>query len=327
MRRVLTGLAFAVVSSGAVGCGARTGLIVDPPVDASAPVDAGVDVSDEPALDAGRDASVEDAGHERDAEIEDAGHDVPTIDAAKDVTVVDECPDAGSTLVYVVTETNQLLSFYPPLATFRTIGTIACPAAAGATPFSMAVERAGTAYVLFSDGELFRVSTADASCRPTSFVAGQSAFSQFGMGFAADVAGGGETLFIGGTTTSSLGTIDTTTMKVSPIAPFDPPLDGPELTGTSDGRLYGFYVRAGQPGTFIGEIDKRTAKLVAEDALPNLDRGQAWAFAAWGGDFWLFVAPGSTSEVHRLETATGKLSVVTGLGSRIVGAGVSTCAP
>ena len=42
--------------------------------------------------------------------------------------VRNDCPDAAATLVYVITTDNELFSFYPPDASFRLIGRIACPA-------------------------------------------------------------------------------------------------------------------------------------------------------------------------------------------------------
>src|SRR6185503_15224882 len=97
--------------------------------------------------------------------------------------VINTCEDAGVTYIYVMTEENQLLSFYPPTLGFTGIGKIDCPADPGATPFSMAVDRAGIAYVVFNDGELFRVSTLTASCKPTGFTINQNGFpTVFGMG-------------------------------------------------------------------------------------------------------------------------------------------------
>ena len=94
---------------------------------------------------------------------------LPPIDVSPPVDVANDCPDAGSTLVYVITYQNALMSFYPPTGTFKRIGTITCPTVPANTPYSMAVDRLGIAYVVFSDGELFRVSTADASGQATSF--------------------------------------------------------------------------------------------------------------------------------------------------------------
>src|ERR1019366_5873324 len=101
-------------------CGARTGLYV--------PVDQDVAVVP-------------------DAKGEDA---LPPIDVFLPPDAPNACPDAGSTLVYVITSQNVLLSFYPPTAAFTTIGTIACPVTPVDTPFSMAVDHNGVAYVAFA---------------------------------------------------------------------------------------------------------------------------------------------------------------------------------
>jgi hypothetical protein len=61
----------------------------------------------------------------------------------------------------------------------------------------MAIDRNATAWVLYDSGQLFKVSTSDASCTPTSFAAGQQGLYNFGMGFASNSAGSSdETLFI-----------------------------------------------------------------------------------------------------------------------------------
>ena len=131
-----------------------------------------------------------------DATVVDA---LPPIDALppRDADQTD-CPDADATLVYVVTDQNELFSFFPPSGTFKQIGRLVCPAPDGTTPFSMAVDRQGVAYVVFNDGRLYRVSTATAACVSTSFRVGQQGFSTFGMGFATDQAGPTERLFIAG---------------------------------------------------------------------------------------------------------------------------------
>ena len=178
---------FASIVLFVAACGSRTGLLVPLPGD-----DAGI-----------VDAAAENVIHHYDAQEEDVFVEedaLPPLDVQPPPdNYVNDCPDAGSTLIYVITEQNNLLSFYPPTSAFKPIGTIACPGAAGSTPFSMAVNRTGIAYVVFSpSGQLFRVSTANASCEPTPFVAGQEGFpTTFGMGFSAN-ADGGETLVRGG---------------------------------------------------------------------------------------------------------------------------------
>src|SRR5262245_57082217 len=61
----------------------------------------------------------------------------------------DGCSDAAK-LVYVVDSNNKLSSFDPSNKTFKDLGTLNCPAANGAQPFSMGVDRNATAYVLYS---------------------------------------------------------------------------------------------------------------------------------------------------------------------------------
>lgn len=289
------------------------------PPDASA--DAPADVT--PPRDSGRDVVAE----------ADA---LPPLDASRRDADKTNCPDADSTLVYVVSDNNVLQSFYPPTGQFTNIGTLACPAP-GQNPFSMAVDRKGVAYVLFSNaqrnvGNLFRVSTATAACVSTPFQSGQLGFTTFGMGFVADQGGPTETLYIAGTgignVPAALGRIDLTNFRVSTLGNFSPQIDGAELTGTGDGRLYAFYNRGALPGTAIGEIDTTTAQVIAQSNLPNVDRGNGWAFAFWGGDFYLFVGETPTSSrVVRFRPSDNSVTTVAHASSLIVGAGVSTCAP
>ena len=56
----------------------------------------------------------------------------------------------------------------------------------------------------------------------------------------------------------------------------------------------------------------------------------AWAFAFWGGDFWIFLTKGSetATTVYQIDGMTGTIKGTTAApGRTIVGAGVSTCAP
>ncbi len=248
------------------------------------------------------------------------------------------CADASDTLVYAVTESNRLLRFDPPSGQFTTIGTINCPDPLGRSPFSMAVDRFGVAYVLYaqfqdpSPGSIFRVSLATASCEASQFVPGQDSFNSFGMAFSANDIGTGETLYVASDDTANgrLGAIDETSLVLSEVGSFFPAAPAAELSGTADGRLFAFFAPQGQgsSGMTIAQIDKKTAALTAQNFLPNVNEGDAWAFAFWGGDFYLFTAPNdSSSIVTRYDPGSGALAQVASWPERIVGAGVSTCAP
>jgi hypothetical protein len=265
-------------------------------------------------------------------EVSGDGGVLPPIDAAPAPDVVrSDCPSGDPTLVFVVTEEGQLFRFSPPDASFTNLGSLRCPSLPDASPFSMAVNRQGTAFVLYDDGSIFRVSTVDGSCSATSYRPGQNGFFQFGMGFATDEGGPSETLFVADATDQSaslgLGAIDTSTFALSKVASFVDPIARPELTGTGDGRLFIFYSLDAPTSSTVAELDKSTARVIAENQLPGVVQGQAWAFAFWGGDFWLFTAPGGSSQVTRFRPSDGSITAVATLPQLIVGAGVSTCAP
>jgi len=299
-------------------CGSRTGLFIDDTPGALPDDGGGIGVG---TKDGGKDGPVEDV--------------VPPIDVVPPPDVFkNDCPDADATLVYVITEQYELFSFFPPDGSFKKIGNIACPAPAGTTPFSMAVDRKGVAYVVFNDGNLFRVSTATAACIGTSFVPNQANFGTFGMGYATDNGGPSESLYVAGdgqgTSATGLAKIDTTTFKLTPLGGFVPTINRAELTGTGGGQLFAFYTKnIGGTDSYIGEIDKANARIIAETHL-QIDQGGGWAFAFWGGDFYTFTAPGGPSTgsiVTRFRPADGSTTQVSNLGTTIVGAGVSTCAP
>jgi hypothetical protein len=320
-------LVLAAAGSFAVACGDRTGLLVDGTAEPPPMLDASLDAPfDVPAHDAGIDAR---GAKDAVATEEDA---LPPLDVLTMPDVVrSECVDAGETQIYVITEQYVLYSFYPPTLTFTEIGTIACPTTTpGAMPFSMAVDDKGVAYTVFNDGELFRVSTATAACEATPYVSGQSGFTTFGMGYSGDTSDAGETLYVAGYSNETLATIDPN-FVVHPIAAFSgASVIEPELTGTGAGQLFAFYSHESNqdPTTYIGALDKATAEVVSEAPLPNTPQGNAWAFAFWGGNFYVFTsADGQTSNVTEYQPATNSVSVVTTLSNAIIGAGVSTCAP
>jgi hypothetical protein len=270
---------------------------------------------------------------------------LPPIDVLVPPDAPNPCPDGGSTLIYVITSQDVLLSFYPPTATFTTIGTIACPAED--TPFSMAVDHNGNAYVAFDSGRIYLVSTRTAECQPTDRVPTVGTFqNSFGMGFAANIGVDAgvpdaddvfETLYLAGNpngavTTSPivLGSMDTTTFGITTIGTVTPEIFGSELTGTGGGQLFGFYeTTPGGATAAVGEIDRTTGQLLAMNALPGVDIASGWAFAFWGGDFYLFTAPDLTDTVvQRFRPSDGTVVQVAATeGLTVVGAGVSTCAP
>ncbi|HEX7664418.1 MAG TPA: hypothetical protein VF407_07910 [Polyangiaceae bacterium] len=247
----------------------------------------------------------------------------------------DGCSDAAK-LVYVVDSHNGLHSFDPAALEFHSIGTLHCNT--DSSPNSMAVDRSGTAWVNFADGEVFKVSTTDASCTATSFDPSDNpnGGEHWGMAFSTNSAGStDETLWVdpgsGAGTGRGLYKFDTSAYKLTKVGDFTNGLDGEEaeLTGTGDARLFGFLTTS--PAT-VAEIDKSSGATPTsgQSPLAGVETGQAWAFSFWGGDFWLYTSDdGLSSSVTQYHTSSSKATtvVIDDTGFAIVGAGVSTCAP
>jgi len=258
------------------------------------------------------------------------------------------CSDAAK-LVYIVDQNGDLSSFAPnqmdvTSSTITKVVSLACPALHGEQPFSMSVDRDAVAWVLYNAppdelagtpnyADVFRVDAMTGKCTATGF-SPSNGYEQFGMGFVSDTAGGAaETLFIAGgaAATSSntdppsyLGSLNTGSLAITK----GNLLSGrPELTGTGDAKLWAFFPDAVNPR--IAQLDKTSAAESNTIPLTSLaGQPMAWAFAFWGGDFWVFLmkdTESSTTDYH--VTKAGQVSSWFLSGQVIVGAGVSTCAP
>jgi len=246
----------------------------------------------------------------------------------------------GARLVYVVDAEHRLLSFDPSAEAnhFKLIANLSCPGAGAETPFSMSVDRGARAWVLYTSGDLYWVSTETGACSTTPYQTGQQGYQLFGMGFVSDQPGSSaEKLYVAGTSRSvggndKLGYIDPATMQITVVGPTATAEYSPELTGTGDAELYAYH-----PGTFesfVARIDKQNAQVLQKWSVPPLTgEVSAWAFAHWGGKFYIFVTDRSltgseTSKVLLLDPVSGKAQTfLASIPYKIVGAGVSTCAP
>jgi hypothetical protein len=256
--------------------------------------------------------------------------------------------------VFVVDTDNNLLRFDPTLvgtgsSPFSLIGRLNCPTTrpdlrlggGTASPFSMSVARDGTAWILYSSGEIMAASTLDASCTGTGYAPSQSGMDLFGMGFATDAAGGdSETLYVAGgsveaTPGGDFARIDTVTRQLTVLGSVTSNAESsPELSGTGNGELFSFF--PGFSRAFVQEINKANGSPMGSEWTVAGGLGGdvlAFAFAHWGGRFYLFVTISEffgdpNSQVQMIDRNTGQHQVLMqNLGSIIVGAGVSTCAP
>lgn len=245
--------------------------------------------------------------------------------------------------VYVVDSDNKLYKFDPSIqsnAAFQLIGTMGCQGGDG--PNSMSVGRDGYAYVLYGTQDpystdaydcagVYKVDIKTAACAgPSSFQCGSAGFEKFGMGFSTDTAGStSEALYLSNSLSPKLGKVDLMTGQVTVVGSQP---GAAEFTGNANGELWGFFPDQQPPAVL--QVDKANGAILTTyplSTLPPLGTGgYAYAFAYWGGSFYIFyqVNPIDTStNVWKLDAGGGVIKYIPNTGLRIVGAGVSTCAP
>jgi hypothetical protein len=236
----------------------------------------------------------------------------------------------GAEFVYTIDEfTNQLSRFDPHTKTFTDLGALSCNQGA-ATPFSMGVDRNTIAWVLYDSGTLYHVDINHGlACTPTTWT-GSMGLHVFGMGFSTDVAGGTtDSLFVGGgasqmASSYSLAKVNTSAMTAQVVGT-EPDL--PEMTGNSNAELWGFIPSASDAR--VVQFDKANGDIIKAFDVPSLaGTSNGYAFAHWGGDYWVFLSTQSMTTVYQIDHTSGAITSTTlAPGRTVVGAGVSTCAP
>lgn len=253
-----------------------------------------------------------------------------------------QCPCvADNEDIYVLSDYGSIWRFDPGDLSWTFVTDIECGGMN--STFSMGISRKGRAWVQYINGDLYTVDLKDpdGACKDPGFMAGNPKFPNFGMAFVTpDASDSCDRLYahsgidpgLQGPGVGALGVIDPQTLVLSEIAAIDSAWG--ELTGTGDGRLFAFE---GDSDTFIREYDKATGAVLGTWPLPGLANPDAFAFAYWGGDFYMFVTRpndlSGQSMVLRLDfdesdgDGMALTTVVETAPIRIVGAGVSTCAP
>ncbi|MEO8706163.1 MAG: hypothetical protein ABI867_39400 [Kofleriaceae bacterium] len=248
---------------------------------------------------------------------------------------IDTCAVAGVELIYLADADSNLLRFDPaklPGDPFQRVGKMECDPTSA--PWSMAVDRGGVAWVLYKTGKLYQVSILDAHCVPATgaWLTG-GAPTEFGMGFVTDAADAKTEQLFGAADSDdrTLARVDLTAQLPAwrPIGVIEANQNrNPELTGTGEGKLFAYYPQ--EDTSFVQELDRTTAKGIGRRWEMTREPGsvQAYAFAHWGGVFYVFTTVNDNSAVRAIHRKTGKVEIVREhLPTRIVGAGVSTCAP
>jgi hypothetical protein len=258
-----------------------------------------------------------------------------------DVEPACPCPDLDVPLddgIFVLSKQAVLWKFFPDTNQFTMLGPVGC----GLPPstFSMGVDREGFAWVQFSDMQIRKVDVTDTSnCVDPGFVPLQQGIESFGMAFVSNSASDKCDRIFGnhyngvaqGSEVSEFFSIDPDSLGVSVLGYSDYGLA--EVTGTGDGRAFLF---AGPDPSDLVWVDRDSGATLEVTPLPGVKTGGGFAFAFFAGDFYFFTDAESdmTSEVTHLDYDDSDMNgvkdlevVVQDAPLRIVGAGVSTCAP
>jgi hypothetical protein len=262
------------------------------------------------------------------------------------------CAD-NSDLIYVLAYDplgpGSIWTFNPENFQFSKVADLgAC--AGGDLPFSMGVSRDGRAFVqLIPSGRIVTVDVNTGECGNPSFTPGQLGLGSFGMAFVSrsevdpcdklyGIAGAWDQqpYPCPGQGCGKLAVAPPADLQFNMVGNVD--YFGGELSGTGDGRLFAFV--HGSPARLI-ELDKESGEEIDSLALNGVALTDAFAFAFWGGDFYMFTESNDTlpsypeppSKVIHVDwdssNGNGKAitTIVNSAPILVAGAGVSTCAP
>lgn len=242
-----------------------------------------------------------------------------------DPAPADDC-ERASDLVYVIARDDAgLYTFDPEALTMTRQGTLRC--GTSGNPESMSVARDGVAYVRYSDDRVYAVDLETLDCAATDYSDRSTGFGSFGMGYATDDADTWrDQLYVAND--ARLARLDTRTWELSTLGRLP---SQSELTGNAEGELWAILPL--ESPAQLARLDKEDASTLETILLPRFpDAGDidTFAFATWGGDFWIFVREsgmGSSTDVYQVEPDGAMTKVLSEVGFDVVGAGVSTCAP
>lgn len=237
----------------------------------------------------------------------------------------DDC-DHTSDLIYVLSRGDDTVYLFDPItAQLSLVGELDCNS--WSDPGSMAVTRDGRLFVRYGDQTIHEVDLQTMACTQTPYSNATTNFGPFGMGYATTNAGSWrDHLFIANG--HKVARLDTNTWQLTHLGAMP---SQSELTGNADGELWAFFPLE-SPAALV-HADQGTAavqQIISLSNFPNPFDIDAFAFAQWGGDFFLFVRTygvGNSSDVYKVSGSGSMTRIAQRIGIDIVGAGVSTCAP
>lgn len=233
------------------------------------------------------------------------------------------CGSDGQRLIVLGRDQNLYRLIVPTLE-IQLVGEVDC----GTILNSMAISRAGEAYVSSSRGELFRVDTKTAKCFPTPFDGSQVNYRGYGMGFGSGIEPGSEALymvFAPDGPSSSIGIVDIEDYTLKATVTLTPDFGNAEVLGDQHGNLYLYAYQDSRPGLF--GVDPKTGNWWEETRFWENFAFSSYDFALVRDTFYFFAGSGSPFEHSTVArcTASEFPSEVGELSVSVIGAGSETC--
>lgn len=274
-----------------------------------------------------------------------------------------ECGEPEENPIYVLTRGTEngmpdtIHGFDPETLTFTEVLQVVCPDTTDWGVVSMAIDRHRRAWIQWGKGpegpmyayyvrlDVLDLDTGD--CIPDQAEA--PAARKLGMAFVTeDDTSPIEHLFFVDTSTNlyTLGGSESLGQYWEFQLGQGSEFSGVELTGTGEGRLFNLIMNwTGEwdhpctadnpcyPTVHLGEVNKQDGSAISNVELPDVEAlgisPGGFAFAHWGGRFWIFSSKnfGPTRVYDYDPTAHSTVVALEDGPDGVVGAGVSTCAP
>lgn len=225
--------------------------------------------------------------------------------------------------MYLLDRNSHFFRFNPTSFDVKFVGKLNCSTTA--YPYSMALQRNGVAWTLFTNGNLYTFNTTTALCQITSYKSGQKGLILFGMKFITDKSSNTERLYI--TSDSSnppyrLATIDIMTLEISITGYYNNIHGRAELTSTYDGKLYGLF--EGIP-YIIAEINQTNGEILSKTSLNSIQYtpdSSHFAFESYLLNFFLFVGDNTFTDIFTYDVSSKIITKQKTISNGIVGTGI-----
>jgi hypothetical protein len=255
----------------------------------------------------------------------EAATPIPPISAATPGNAPALCVGGGQPSAYVMVAGGTVFNLNPSSLEMQSLGVVNCDA--NADPVAFSATAADTAYILYTDGGLYRANLQTLACQGTPYLPNQIGFTGR-LGITVGSGDEADRLYVyGQAATPTLGVSDLSTFRLFQVGPVTPIPAQPAVDVKTD--AYGRLFTLATDGT-LSQLDPATGVVLGLDAtgFAGQSRGDTngvngTALMAYDGQLYFF--GGQAGGVSRYDLATKSLFPVGAVNQLVVGASASPC--